>query len=234
MHHRFFVDGPLLSQESIDLKGDELHHATRVVRLREGEEVELFDGRGNAVSGRLVILTRDRATVQITGAAPSREPAIRITLAMSIIQLEKFELVLQKAVELGASAILPMRTDRCEVREERYRGKGERWRKILLEAAKQSGRSVVPELLPELSFDEVAGSSGEKIVFDAEADPSPSSSLGGAVRVLIGPEGGWSPREQALAAEMGCRFERLGPRRLRAETAAMAAIVLITARAGDI
>ena len=234
MHHRFFIDGPLVNQESIALQGDELHHATRVVRLREGEEVELFDGRGNAVTGRIALLTRDRASVQITGAAPSREPAIRITLAMSIIQLEKFELVLQKAVELGASAILPMRTDRCEVREERYRGKGERWRKILLEAAKQSGRSVVPELLPELSFDEAVASAGVNIVFDADADPSPSSPLGSAVRLLIGPEGGWSAREQALALERGCRFERLGPRRLRAETAAMAAIVLLAARAGDI
>jgi 16S rRNA (uracil1498-N3)-methyltransferase len=153
---------------------------------------------------------------------------------MSVIQLEKFELVLQKATELGARAFIPLVADRNEIRPERYRGKSERWEKIVLEAVKQSGRSVLPRIEPPAALEAVAGREGEKLFLDADhpaatLPPSPSK-----VIVLVGPEGGWSDREIALATAARFHFINLGPRRLRAETAAIVASGIITAHYGDI
>src|SRR5207249_4660192 len=100
------------------------------------EEVEVFDGRGAGFFG-----VYESDAVRLTAPAPNREPKIAIHLAMAIIQIEKFELVLQKATELGVRSIIPMITERVEVRPERYRGKHDRWRKIVFEAVKQSGRT---------------------------------------------------------------------------------------------
>ncbi len=222
MKHRFFIDGELVSSETFELSGDERHHA-RVVRVRNGEEVEVFDGRGNGFFG---VYEDDH--IRLTTPAPDRETPAAIHLAMAIIQLEKFELVLQKATELGARSIIPMVTARVEVRPERYRGKIDRWRKIVFEAVKQSGRTRIPDVEEPATFDEVIAREGTKIVFDADtlATQQPSNSA----TLLIGPEGGWTDDELRAAREAGCAFEQLGPRRLRAETAAIVATAIITAR----
>src|SRR5581483_4412772 len=110
--------------------------------------------------------------IEILEEIANREPQTAITLAMSVINLDKFEFVLQKATELGAQAFLPLITDRMEVRIERIRGKEERWRKIVLEAVKQSGRSKVPPIEPPIRFDAAIAAEGHKIVFDADAEPS--------------------------------------------------------------
>jgi 16S rRNA (uracil1498-N3)-methyltransferase len=232
MRHRIFHDGDL-TQEEVSVTGEELHHASRVVRVREGEEVELLDGRGTVVTGAIVAVDRSAMRVRITGPAPSRESPFRVTLAMAIIQLEKFELVLQKATELGVAALIPVMTERVEVRPERYRGKAERWEKIVFEAVKQSGRSVIPSLEPPAAFGDVVRRPGVKFFFDADsaADEAPSFQ---AATLLIGPEGGWTQAEIEQARDQGCIFQRLGPRRLRAETAAMTATAIIAARHGDI
>jgi 16S rRNA (uracil1498-N3)-methyltransferase len=121
-----------------------------------------------------------------------------------------------------------------ELRRERYAGKLERWNRIVFEAVKQSGRSLFPAVEEPRGFAEVVARDGAKIVFDADDAPSPSRSASGPVTLFIGPEGGWSEEELALARAHECAFERLGPRRLRAETAAIAACALIAARYGDI
>jgi 16S rRNA (uracil1498-N3)-methyltransferase len=227
MRHRFFIDADLIAGSSVALSRDEQHHA-RVVRVREGEEVEVFNGRGASFVAKY---TSDG--LQIAGAAPDREARIGIHLAMSIINLDKFDIVLQKATELGVRSIIPLVTDRVEIRAERYRGKAERWRKIVFEAVKQSGRSVIPIVEEPQPFDDVVKRDGTKILFDADTDAT-RQQLSDAAILFVGPEGGWSERELQLAREHGCAFERLGIRRLRAETAAIVGIALITARAGDI
>ncbi len=231
MRHRIFVDAVA---PSIEVAGDEFHHAARVVRVREGEEVEVFDGHGHAAHGRIAAIGRESLRVDVDREIDSREPRIRMTLAAAIIQIEKFELVLQKATELGAAAIVPLVTDRVEVRPERYRGKAERWRKIVFEAVKQSGRAAIPEIAEPQTFDELAKKPGLKIVFDADepADPTPAAVQ--PVTLLIGPEGGWSEREIALARTSGCLFARLGVRRLRAETAAIVALATMAAQHGEL
>lgn len=226
MKNRFFV--PAID-ETITLTGDELHHA-RVLRLRDGEEVEVFDGRGASALARVV----DHATLRVLSPLEPRESPLAIDLAMAIINLDKFELVLQKATELGVRSIIPLVTGRVELRPERYRGKQERWEKIVFEAVKQSGRCTIPRVGAPEEF-AAAMDRPNKILFDAEAVSRTACppSLD-AVTVFIGPEGGWSDDEIVLALARECVIERLGPRRLRAETAAIAACVIVEARWGDI
>jgi 16S rRNA (uracil1498-N3)-methyltransferase len=227
MRHRFFIDATLSLGATLALYHDEQHHA-RVVRVREGEEVEVFNGRGASFVAKYTT-----EGLQIVEAAPDRETRTAIHLAMAIINLDKFDIVLQKATELGVRSIIPLVTDRVEIRAERYRGKAERWRKIVFEAVKQSGRSVIPTTEEPQPFDEVVKREGQKILFDADAD-SATQQPSNEATLFIGPEGGWSERELQLARTHGCAFERLGIRRLRAETAAIVATALVTARAGDI
>src|SRR3954454_2119267 len=227
MKHRFFIDTDLTAGATVALSRDEQHHA-HVVRVREGEEVEVFDGRGASFVAKY---TSDG--LQIVSAAPDREARVAIHLAMSIINLDKFDIVLQKATELGVRSIVPLVTDRVEIRAERYRGKAERWRKIVFEAVKQSGRSLIPVIEEPAAFEEVVKRDGLKIVFDADSEPA-TWQPGNAATLFIGPEGGWSENELLLAREHGCVFARLGIRRLRAETAAIVATALVAARCGDI
>jgi 16S rRNA (uracil1498-N3)-methyltransferase len=230
MRHRIFVDAiePLTT-----VTGDEFHHSVRVVRIRAGEEVELFDRAGNAARGTVQSLDRDRAVIAAGDRLPSRESPLAVHLAMAIIQLEKFELVLQKATELGVRSIVPLETERIELRRERYTGKLERWQKIVFEAVKQSGRTAVPRLDAPAAFSDVVARPGTKILFDADEEPG-TIQASDAMTLFIGPEGGWSEEELRLAREQGCVFQRLGPRRLRAETAAIVAATVITARFGDL
>jgi 16S rRNA (uracil1498-N3)-methyltransferase len=230
MRHRIFIDR---IEPAVVVTGDEFHHSVRVVRLRQGEEVEVFDREGNAARGIVMALEKDRAVITTGELLPSRESQLGITLAMAIIQLEKFELVLQKATELGVQSFIPLVTDRIELRSERYSGKMDRWNKIVFEAVKQSGRTRVPSIAEPAKFKEVIAREGIKIFFDADAEPSRIDSLQD-VTLFIGPEGGWSDEELRLARERECFFQRLGPRRLRAETAAIAAMSVIASRFGDL
>ncbi|HVS33757.1 MAG TPA: RsmE family RNA methyltransferase [Thermoanaerobaculia bacterium] len=228
------MTGPILPATEVVVGGEEFHHAVRVARVREGEEVELFDGRGALASGKVRLVGRDHVTVMVEQELPSREARIAVHLAVAIIQLEKFELVLQKATELGVRSIIPLITDRVEIRPERYRGRAGRWEKIVFEAAKQCGRAVVPPVEPATTFGEAVKAGMTRIVFDADAAADPAPAALTEVTLLVGPEGGWSEEEIALARRSGCVFQRLGPRRLRAETAAIAATAIIAARHGDI
>ena len=115
-----------------------------------GEEVEVFNGRGASFVAKY-----SSEQLQLTAPAPNREARVALHLAMAIINLDKFDIVLQKATELGVRSIIPLVTERVEIRAERYRGKAERWRKIVFEAVKQSGRSVIPIVEEPTEFDDV-------------------------------------------------------------------------------
>jgi 16S rRNA (uracil1498-N3)-methyltransferase len=229
MRNRFFVDAPLAPESVVALDHEERHHA-RVLRVREGEEVEVFDGRG----GSYLAIYESADSIRLIREVPGRESRLALHLAMAIIQLDKFELVLQKSTELGVRTIIPLVTERGEVRAERIGGKMERWRKIVLEAVKQCGRSRIPVIEPVTSYDDAIRREGNKILFDAESERSATQQPSNPATLFIGPEGGWSDDELRRAREQQCAFERLGPRRLRAETAAIVALALIAARSGDI
>ncbi|HEY0372904.1 MAG TPA: RsmE family RNA methyltransferase [Thermoanaerobaculia bacterium] len=233
MRHRIHVDS---LEPHVTVTGDEFHHSIRVVRARVGEEVELFDQAGNAARGIVESIERDRAVIKLGDPLPSRESQFAIHLAMAVIQLEKFELVLQKGTELGVKTFIPLVTEHVELRPERYANKTERWEKIVFEAVKQCGRTSIPKIESPATFDEVIARTGTKLLFDADAPPSTPNpqQLPTDVTVLIGPEGGWAPNELQRARDHGVVFERLGPRRLRAETAAIAAVAVLASRFGDL
>ncbi len=230
MHHRIFIDA---IQPIVTVGGEEFHHSIRVVRVREGEEVEVFDRAGKMAKATVTTIAKDHAVLNVGEEIASRESPLQFTLAMSIIQLEKFELVLQKATELGVHAIVPLITDRIELRAERYAGKADRWQRILFEAVKQSGRSVAPSIESPKKFDDVITREATNIVFDADLSPSTAQPSNRAT-AFIGPEGGFSQRELDLAQQQNAIFQRLGPRRLRAETAAIVAVTIVAARFGDL
>jgi 16S rRNA (uracil1498-N3)-methyltransferase len=233
MRHRFFTTSALVPGTAIDLTGEEFHHL-RIVRIRDGEPVELFDGHGVAVEALVRTIGRDAASLTIERSISSRESHLDLTLAMAIIQLEKFELVLQKATELGVRRIVPLVTERIEVRHERYRGKHERWEKIVFEAVKQCGRASVPSLDQPIELDEAIAADGLRILFDADAQPGQLPAAVEKATLFIGPEGGWSERELQLATERGATFRRIGPRRLRAETAAIVGVSMVASHYGDL
>jgi 16S rRNA (uracil1498-N3)-methyltransferase len=235
MKLRFHVPANLASGEKVLLLDDELHHA-RVTRVRLGETVEVFDGKGNCFTGELTEIDTSRAVVRlIDPLRDPRESPLAITLAMAVIQLDNFELVLQKATELGVRSVIPLLTERLEVRQERFRGKADRWKKIVFEAVKQSGRSLIPAVELPQAYADVIARDGVKIVFDADETPSPDPpERPDAVTLFIGPEGGLSDDERALARQHGAILQRLGPRRLRAETAAIVGTAKIAGDFGDL
>jgi 16S rRNA (uracil1498-N3)-methyltransferase len=235
MRHRIFTPEPFAPGDRIAIRGDELHHSLRVVRVREGEEVELFDGKEAAARGVVTKADHDELVVNVLTIIDAREAHVSITLAMSIIALDRFELVLQKATELGVRSILPIVTERVEVRPERYRGKQERWERIVFEAVKQCGRARLPLLEPPVPFSEAIERPGAKIMFDADVEPSPPLAPSPELAILfVGPEGGWSETELEIARAAGVRFRKLGSRRLRAETAAIVAIARVLAESGEL
>lgn len=235
MLNRYFVGNEeLLEGSRIVLAGDELHHAVRVARCHPGERVELFTSAGVGAEAEFTAVDKNRAELRVSKLmTTSREPALQIILALALIQPEKFELVLQKATELGVSRFLPIISDHGEVRADRMLAKVERWERIVLEAVKQSGRVRIPPIDAPIAFEEVF-TNASVVIYDAEADANPNRQLDSPVTILVGPEGGWSPGEIAFARERDAVFRRLGPRRLRAETAAIAAIVDIGLRFGDL
>jgi 16S rRNA (uracil1498-N3)-methyltransferase len=235
MRHRIYTPAPFAPGDRVAISGEELHHAVRVVRVREGEEVELFDAAGSAAHGVITAVEPGQLIVNVLSLIDARESPLSITLAMSIIALDKFELVLQKATELGVRSILPIVSERVEIRPERYRGKQERWEKIIFEAVKQCGRARTPQLEVPIPFDDAIARPGTKILFDADhpATWKPVNPVTSLI-LFIGPEGGFSEAEIEAAVKHGAHTQTLGPRRLRAETAAIVGCALMGVSYGDL
>lgn len=233
---RFLARGPFITGTLIALEGDELHHAARVSRVREGELVEVIDGLGSAADAVVSSVSRSSVQLEIRDSSlPPRESPLAIELAQALIQPEKFEFVLQKACELGVARITPVVCERIETKPERVAGRTERWQRILLEATKQSGRARVPQLGAPEPLASLLARDCPRVMFDADApERRVVSGVPERIVLLVGPEGGWSEAETDLGRALGCEMRRLGPRRLRAETAAIAALVVAGSIWGDL
>lgn len=235
----------------VTLSEEESRHLRDVLRLRAGDAAQVFDGEGHEFAcvvveagGRKVAA---RLEVRERVEPPSPESPLGLTLAVALLKGEKFDLVVQKATELGAARIVPVETKRADVRlrDERDALKRvERWRRLALEAAKQSGRARVPAVEEPIHLDgfvERAPHEHEACVLFAEGGGAPLDSLlttkgvrPTSILALVGPEGGWEDAEIELARAHGWAIVTLGGRTLRAETAAITVCALLQHLYGDL
>jgi 16S rRNA (uracil1498-N3)-methyltransferase len=239
---RIYCPVPLSIGSHIDLPPTALNHVVRVLRLKVGATLILFNGAEGEFHGVLAAVTRSAATVRIQTYHPREaESPLPILLAQGISRGERMDYTLQKAVELGVSVILPVLTERSVVKleQERWRHRIQHWQGIIASACEQCGRNRLPLLLEPVGLARCLQSSalqGLKLVLDPLA-PSTLGTLAlspPAVSLLIGPEGGLSPTEIALAEVAGFTAVRLGPRVLRTETAALVALTSVQLRWGDL
>ncbi len=238
---RVYIDKPLAINETVVLPKEAAHHLLRVLRCRVGDKLTLFNGDGGCYPGVLMSVAERSAAVNITGfieQGPSQ--VLEITLALGICRGVQMDFAVQKAVEAGASNIIPLLTRRSHVKlkEERLQPRLQHWRKIILHACEQCGRDDIPTLAsPETSQDWLGSDlGGMKLLLSTGADKT-LSDVGemedGRITLLIGPESGLDVTEHALAINQGFRAVKLGPRTLRAETAVMASIVAVQTLWGD-
>ena len=238
--HRFFAPSIAADNETITLPRDEGEHLTRVLRLTIGDTVAVFDGRGLEWLARVASIEGREVRVQLTSPIePAAEPAVSLTLVQAVLKGEKMDDVVRDAVMLGVVAIQPIVTNRTEttVAALRTGARPERWRRIALAAVKQSRRAVLPEIRTPLNFEdyldtpppalrlmliEPSVSMGGEPISSLAADPMPPDAA-----VLVGPEGGWTDSECAIARERGVRPVTLGQRTLRADATPVAAISVL-------
>lgn len=229
--YRFLVpDWTDQPDRAIALSGDERHHA-RVVRLRDGEEIELFDGRGNSCRARFAIAAGGETRAVLVERLPERfrEPSTAISLAVAALKKDRFDWLVEKATELGAARITAFSAERAVAQPSARRR--ERWQQIAAGAAKQCGRTVVPEVDEAEDLAAViAGGRGRTILFH---ESGPRQSLAellpagdGELLLVIGPEGGFTNAELQQARAARITIASLGDRILRAETAAIAALAI--------
>lgn len=240
---RFFVPASDISAGQATLRGTEFRHLQRVLRLREGDEVTLFDDQGGEHAGLIASLSPRVAVVRVTSSsAPARESPLAITLCQAIPKGRKMDLVIEKATELGVRAVVPF-TSAFSLGASPAGSKRERWQRIALAAAKQSGRTSVPTIAAPRTFQEaLVGAADDNLkllFFESEAmslfaDVSDPPEATTSAALVVGGEGGFSREEIALAREAGFLVVGLGPRILRAETAALIAVALVQARWGDL
>jgi 16S rRNA (uracil1498-N3)-methyltransferase len=241
-------------EKSVTLSGEETRHARDVLRLQSGDEIFVFDGAGREFHCIIQTINRDSTELMVIAEVASTRPesSLNLTLAIALLKGEKFDLVIQKATELGVKRIVPVDTERADVRLRDNEGAHKRvarWRRIALEAAKQTGRAHVPEIVAPLTSkllltSEAAGkeisTNVTRLMFserDGRSLSEATNSFAGQpteIVALVGPEGGWTYEEIELAREGSWEIVTLGGRTLRAETAAIVAVTLLQHRFGDL
>ena len=244
---RFFAEHINDKEKTALLTGKELHHLKDVLRLKKGDKVIVFDGKGREFIGSLKTVSRDEVCVVIEKQLDiSRESRFRIILAQGLARAEKMDIIIQKATELGVSEIIPFTASRVVSRlnSEQAAKKIQRWQRIAIEAAKQCRRDVIPQIEEMAALAEVLSKyshSMEKYIkiipWEGEnrnnlKDILKPEGFSGCI-VLIGPEGGFEEREAALAEKAGFLPVMLGPRILRTETAAISIAAIIQYELGD-
>jgi 16S rRNA (uracil1498-N3)-methyltransferase len=247
---RFFVPPESIANGRVTFSPGQSRQLAAVIRLAVGERCVVLDDTGWEYEVKIATLDMEACTATIVQRRlASGEPRLKVTLFQALIRGPRFELVLQKGAEIGIAAIVPIVTQRCVVAAvtEHRASKSDRWRKIMVEAAEQSGRGRVPVLRPTTLFEQAcADVRGLSVIpWELEKDrtlteavrTSPDGTpraLPLAANVFIGPEGGFTEDEIALARKHGIVPVTLGARILRAETAAIVTTTLILAASGDV
>lgn len=242
----FFVESSTLQQPAVAIKGSEARHIKNVLRLKAGDRIRLFDGEGFEYEAIIRRLVANRIEIKVIRKfAATKESPLQIVVAQALLRQRKMDRLLRHLCELGIMQWVPFTCERSVPRTgaQHLAARMERWKKIVKESCKQCQRAKLPEIIKTLTYEEVLATAGFgdlKIVFweneatglnsliALSAQPEPQKIL-----LILGPEGGFTDEEIATAKTAGCVIAGLGPRILRAETAAIAACTLIQYLFGD-
>lgn len=237
---RFYVDFALSPDSVVELPDNVVRHLN-VLRVKNTEEIVLFNGNGKAYPALPEVLEKRRASVRILREeAMDNESPLNITLVQAVSAAERMDFTLQKSVELGVAEIRPVISERCVVRlsGERAEKRVARWQEIVVSACEQSGRNIVPKVLPLTTYAQALQQLPQettKLLMSLNraqklSDVRPQS---GKVVFMVGPEGGWTEKEEQQAFDAGFQSVTLGKRVLRTETASLAAIAAMQTLWGD-
>ena len=233
---RLHVDTELKPRARVELPEAAAHHAVRVLRLAAGDQVVLFDGRGGEYPARLSSVERTRVLAE-TGERSDveRESPLNVTLVQALSSSDKMDFTIQKAVELGVIAVHPVFSSKSVVRlsGEREAKKLAHWRRVAIAACEQCGRNRVPEISEPAALERYRPPEGTRILLAPGATRRLAELARAPVVLAAGPEAGFSDAEEGLLQKLGFVPARLGPRVLRTETAALAALAALNALAGD-
>lgn len=243
---RFFVDPGDVQGDTVTVAGAEAHHMTRVLRLGVGDIITLLDGKGSLYHCRIEGKTPDAVQCRVLERHPAGgEPPLKVVLLQGIAKGDKMDTVIQKGTELGASVFIPVHCRRGVVRLDTAKGaaRRERWQRIAAGAAKQCRRALVPEVYEPVTWENALDfippgtaaflpwedETGRSLKQELQFRPAPAE-----VYIIIGPEGGLEKEEVDAAQARGAVPVSLGPRILRTETAALAAISVVLYQWGDL
>ena len=237
---RFYVDFALSPDSVVELSDNVVRHLN-VLRVKNTEEIVLFNGNGKSYPALPEVLEKRRASVRILREeATDNESPLNITLVQAVSAAERMDFTLQKSVELGVAEIRPVISERCVVRlsGERAEKRVARWQEIVVSACEQSGRNIVPKVLPLTTYAQALQQLPQettKLLMSLNraqklSDVQPQS---GKVVFMVGPEGGWTEKEEQQAFDAGFQSVTLGKRVLRTETASLAAIAAMQTLWGD-
>lgn len=237
---RFYVDFALSPDSVVELPDNVVRHLN-VLRVKNTEEIVLFNGNGKSYPALSEVLEKRRASVRILREeATDNESPLKITLVQAVSAAERMDFTLQKSVELGVAEIRPVISERCVVRlsGERAEKRVARWQEIVVSACEQSGRNIVPKVLPLTTYVQALQQLPQettKLLMSLNraqnlSDVQPQS---GKVVFMVGPEGGWTEKEEQQAFDAGFQSVTLGRRVLRTETASLAAIAAMQTLWGD-
>lgn len=239
---RIHVPQPLTPGHEVELPAQAGEHIARVLRLERGHPLRLFNGDGHEYTGELASVGKRSVTARVlASAAANRESPLRITLGQGIARGEKMDWILQKATELGVARIVPLITDRTEVKlgADRAERRHAHWQAVIASACEQCGRNRLPELREPVRLADWAATlvnqPGLRLALDPHGEVAARElSMSDAATLAVGPEGGLSEHDLATLEQAGFRGLRLGPRILRTETAGPAALAALQAIHGDL
>ena len=235
---RFYVDTALRAGTSCQLPEESAHHAVHVLRIRTGDDVALFNGRGGEYAARVASIERLKVLVDVLEhRAIERESPLRMLLVQGVSAGERMDFTVRKAVELGVAEIHPLLATSSVARPKRERAASRHahWQKIVFAACEQCGRNRIPLVQPLVPALEYRGATGTKVLLAPQAELrfSQACASGDEFTIAAGPEAGFSAAEQEAFLDAGFVPARLGARILRTETAGLAALAALSALRGD-
>ena len=248
--HRFFIPAEWIDQERVVITGRQVHQLRNVLRLVASDRIVVLDNTGFEYEVELERVSRGYVSGLVKEIRSAAEPQTKVTLYQALLKGSKFESIIQKCTELGVVALVPMVCQRCVAANRVSEKNLERWRRIIVEAAEQSGRGKLPALEPEVPFEEACQSAEgfSLLAWEGEKALGLRTALRGeiyrqriiseknplSVNLFIGPEGGFSPAEVEFAQGCGIVRVTLGNRLLRAETAGLVAASAVLYEYGDL